>query len=67
MIYQICDVMRLRLTKYMRVGVFLNISFEPQPDMSVNRIKIGRNNCKVNTEGSAPGKCFVFSYKITFR
>ena len=53
----------------MRLGVFLNISFEPQPEMSVNRIKKCENDCKANTEGSAPGKFFVFqlSYKTTFR
>ena len=49
----------------MRLGAFLNISFEPQPEMSMNRIKKCRNDCKANTEGSAPGKFFVFSYKIT--
>ena len=52
------DIMRLKLTMYMRLSVFLNISLEPQPEMSVNRIKNCRNDCKANTEGSAPGKFF---------
>ena len=61
MIYQICDIM---MSIRMRLEAFLNISFEPQPEMSVNRIKKCRNDCKANTGGGAPGNFFVFSYKI---
>ena len=66
MIYQICDIM---MSISMRLEAFLNLSFEPQPEISVNRIKKCRSDCKANTEGGAPGNFLYFAtkYKITFR
>ena len=51
----------------MHVCTYLQSCCYEKRDMSVHRSKKHGNVCKENTVHDAPGKCFVFSYEITFR